>query len=221
MSHYSVLILGKNPEIQLFPYEELDLPPDELAVDPRAEFEVAVSAPNYAKEARKIILEIEQDDSPLHGLAGQYRQLLHRGRFEEIFEDWFGGQKGPDGDWGRYCNPEAKWDWFTFGGRWAGKLVLKPGHTGVLSGESEDEDVKFSPLEVDQARCGDIDWEKTRQSFSPFAVLKRGQWYEQGQMGWFAIVRERKSDEIWEDEITRLLEGVPDDETVSVFDCHI
>jgi hypothetical protein len=221
MSHYSVLILGKNPEIQLFPYEELDLPPEELAVDPRAEFEVTVSAQDFEAKAREIIAETEKTEDRFPGLAIQYRQLLRLGRYDEIFEQWFGGQRRRNGDWGHYRNPEAKWDWFQFGGRWAGKLVLKPGRKGVLSLESEDEDQEFSPLEVDQACFGDVDWEKTRKTFSPFAVLKHGRWYEVGQIGWFGATLERKSDEAWEDEISRLLDGIPDNETVSVYDCHI
>jgi len=34
-----------------------------------------------------------------------------------------------DGRFGRYCNPNAKWDWFEIGGRWKGKFnyKLKPG----------------------------------------------------------------------------------------------
>ena len=38
MSHFTVLVIGDNPEAQLEPFWELDLSPEEAAEDPRAEF---------------------------------------------------------------------------------------------------------------------------------------------------------------------------------------
>lgn len=226
MSHFSVLIIGKHPEEQLDPYWELDLPPDLLRNDPRAEFVTEVSAGDFEKSARQIIVSAEKSTAFSPRLAWHYRKLFREGRMEDILEDWFGGEKSDVGDWGYYRNPNAKWDWFSFGGRWAGKLVLRPGRTGVLSPESrnepgEDEADAFSPLEVDQAAFGDIDWKATRESFSPFAVLKRGKWFDQGNMGWFGVARNRKDDAAWENEISRLLEGVSESEPVFIYDCHI
>jgi hypothetical protein len=227
MSHYSVLIIGKDPELQLFPFEELggeeDPAPGRTPSDPRLEFEVLVPAGEFETKAREIIANLEAEDASFApaGLADRYRRLLDRGRAEDILAGWFGGQKRLNGDWGRYRNPNAKWDWFVFGGRWGGRLLLKPGRSGILSIESHVEDRKCSPLQVDRTRFGDVDWEATRKTFSPFAVLKRGEWHEQGGMGWFGVAFDCKPDAEWEDEITGLLDGVPDEETVSVYDCHI
>jgi hypothetical protein len=227
MSHYSVLIIGKDPERQLYPYEELageeDPDPDRTPSDPRLEFAVDVPAGEFEAKAREIIanLETEGVSSPSAGLSERYRRLLDQGRAEDILAHWFGGQKRRNGDWGRYRNPNAQWDWFRFGGRWAGKLLLKPGRSGVLSPESREKGAKFSPSEVDRARFGDVDWEATRKAFSPFAVLKRGEWHAQGGMGWFGIAFDCKPDAEWEDEIDGLLKEIPDRDLVSVYDCHI
>lgn len=234
MSHYSVLIIGEDPELQLFPFEELggeeDPGPDQVPSDPRLEFEVLVPAGEFEAKAREIIANLESEDASFApaGLAERYRRLLDQGRAEDIFAGWFGGRKrrtcpenSGNGDWGRYRNPNAKWDWFRFGGRWAGKLLLKPGRSGILSIESQVEDRAFSPRQVDRARFGDVDWEATRQAFSPFAVVKRGEWHEQGGIRWFGAAFHGKSDAEWEDEITGLLKDVPDGEPVSVYDCHI
>lgn len=217
MSHYSVLIIGKHPEAQLDPYWELDLPPDILRDDPRAEFFTEVPAGRFEEKVREVIATVE----PGHPeLANRYRRLLEEGRVEDILESWFGGEKGDVGDWGHYRNPVAKWDWCQLGGRHAGKLLLKLGRSGVLSPESREDGARFSPQEVNQARFGDIDWQETRKRFSPFAVLKHGQWHEWGEMGAFGMVSDPKPDAVWEDEISRLLKDVPDDEIVSIYDCH-
>jgi hypothetical protein len=49
--------------------------------------------------------------------------------FEEFLEDWHGMTKEHhfyDGEWGYWSNPNAKWDWYTPGGRWSQLLRLKP-----------------------------------------------------------------------------------------------
>lgn len=53
-----------------------------------------------------------------------------------------------------------------------------------------------------------------------FAVVKDGQWYEKGAMGWFACVSNEKGDE-WDSEFAALLDGLPDDTLLTVVDCHI
>ena len=52
-----------------------------------------------------------------------------------------------------------------------------------------------------------------------FAILKDGNWYEKGEMGWWACVSNEKDD--WSAEFAKLLDEIPDDTLVSVYDCHI
>lgn len=49
-------------------------------------------------------------------------------------------------------NPNKRWDWWVLGGRWSGKLLLKPGVLGSRSPNGG----------VDQARKGDVDFEEMR-----------------------------------------------------------
>ncbi len=56
-------------------------------------------------------------------------------------------------------------------------------------------------------------------SISTFAVLKDGKWYEKGSMGWWGMVSDEKSD--WDEEFTKLLDSIPNDTSLSVYDCHI
>ena len=52
-----------------------------------------------------------------------------------------------------------------------------------------------------------------------FAVLKDGEWYERGSMGWWGCVS--NEDEEWPQQFDKLLDGLPADTLVSVYDCHI
>lgn len=56
---------------------------------------------------------------------------------------------------------------------------------------------------------------------STFAVLKDGQWYERGSMGWWGCVSDEKDQGIWLEEFNKLLDGLPDETLLTVVDCHI
>lgn len=52
-----------------------------------------------------------------------------------------------------------------------------------------------------------------------YAVVKDGQWYARGKMGWFGMSSNEVDD--WESEFSLLLNGLPDDTQLTVVDCHI
>lgn len=56
---------------------------------------------------------------------------------------------------------------------------------------------------------------------SAHAVLKDGEWYEKGEMGWFGCVSDEKAPDSWKDEFNNLIDGLPDDTLLSLYDCHI
>jgi hypothetical protein len=209
-------------------------------------------------------------------------------------------------------NPNAKWDWYSLGGRWSGFFKLKPGATGetgrpgVFGNQAESGS-------VDQCRVKDIDiagmrdeagkkaaeqfdqlkrlmggsipkikksWkahidegfnETTRDRYwsqaalvklnqvrkseglskadrdfltwvdlekyqmpretyierarngaiGTFALLKDGQWYERGEMGWWGAVGNEKDESRWQEEFSKLFDTLDPDTIVSVVDCHI
>ena len=121
-------------------------------------------------------------------------------------------------------NPDAKWDWYVRGGRWAGYLWLKEGTEPLVPvnfswGWSEEEKQKV----IDENRA-DVAVKKdiaNLDNIIPFAIVKDGHWYEKGQMGWWAVVLNEKDDHIWEEEVKKLLEGLSEDTIISIYDCHI
>lgn len=56
---------------------------------------------------------------------------------------------------------------------------------------------------------------------STFAVLKDGQWYGRGSMGWWGCVSDEKDPNDWNRKVSELLDGLADDTLLSVVDCHI
>lgn len=48
--------------------------------------------------------------------------------FEHYMTEWKHYKKDQEtGKWGYWENPNAKWDWWTIGGRWSGSILLKSG----------------------------------------------------------------------------------------------
>jgi hypothetical protein len=182
------------------------------------------------------------------------------------------------GGWGYWHNPDAKWDWYQIGGRWAGYFRLKEqgkgkgkkGEPTLLMDKEKALKILSEPMTCDMAQKKDIDfegmrleneadaketWEKYQQalkekpeiadsptpyfeygvqdgdtkesyiarrtSFSTFAVLKDGEWYERGRMGWWACVSDEKDTDVWETEFQKLIEEASDDTWFAVVDCHI
>jgi hypothetical protein len=112
MSHFTVLVIGENPEEQLEPFDE------------------NLETPEYCKG--EISEESKSNMVDYYTRNGQNPDGLG---FDELYaikgKDWDGGslRKNPiTGVWEEFStyNPNSKWDWFQLGGRWSGLLKLKP-----------------------------------------------------------------------------------------------
>jgi len=58
-------------------------------------------------------------------------------------------------------------------------------------------------------------------AISTYAVLKDGEWYEKGEMGWFGMSSDKMTDQEWAIKVGELLDGLSDDTRITVVDCHI
>jgi len=80
---------------------------------------------------------------------------------EEFVEDYHGYKRDKHGNWGYYESPNAKWDWYQVGGRWAGSFLLKPDGEGRRGERSLlDNGPEIPENRVDQACKRDIDWDQ-------------------------------------------------------------
>lgn len=134
--------------------------------------------------------------------------------FEDFIENYIETKPNENNRYGYFHNPNAKWDWYSLGGRRSGMIKLKDGATGKI-GESG---VFKNSVGIDSAVKSDI---ANIDEIKTFAVLKDGKWFERGEMGWFGCVSDEKPQEQWDDELQKLIHELPDNELLSIYDCHI
>jgi DNA-dependent RNA polymerase auxiliary subunit epsilon len=103
-------------------------------------------------------------------------------------------------------NPDAKWDRYQVGGRWANELILKE--------RTADGDL----ITTDQAEMGEIDWdlmfEKKRIPFC-FVTIK-GEWLECGDLGFVEYDYDQ-----WYEIFIDYIKTLKEDDLVTVIDFHI
>lgn len=94
---------------------------------------------------------------------------------------------------------QAKWDWWTIGGRWS----------GLLNGS-------------DDARIGDIA-NNLPDDFSTYAVVTPdGNWHAPGEMGWFCSSESEEEWSEWQKHYKeRFITSSNPDWHIFIVDCHI
>lgn len=321
MSHFAVLVIGDDVEAQLQPYHEYECTgvKDEFVefVDETAEVLAGwktdtancVRLPEgeivscYSEEAREY--ERNNNDA-LEQIEVPVKE--HYADIKEYAEEYHGFEAGGTPDtFGRWTNPDAKWDWWLVGGRWTGFFKVKEGaahqvgEVGLMTEPAEDgwgDQLRKKDVDIDgmrdvarnhaseqydqfkavtagyelppfnswdEVREATDDIEKARAIYTEnpfvkaikdanigpwfdcalthfcvrtggrdayiqkavdncattFAVVKDGEWYERGDMGWWGMVADEKEDDEWGREFSKLIDGVPDDTLLTVVDCHI
>ena len=143
MSHFTVMVIGENPEKQLAPYQENNMgncPEEYLYFIDKTE------------ELKKDWEEISEDEK-----AGPNNS------FESYVEGNGYKKNMTEEKYGYYENINAKWDWYVLGGRWTGFLKLKDGAEGQ-AGEAGLMTRSESPGFVDSAIKNNIDFDGMRKS---------------------------------------------------------
>jgi len=137
MSHFTVMVIGDEPEEQLIPFQENNMG------DCRKEY---LKFRVFGFEA-----DIDEWFDTESAATAAYPQL------SDVSQDDVRGY---------WENPRAKWDWFQIGGRWAGFFKLKENalvaRRGRPSWLNDNEDNYRDGTHADQALKGDIDWEGMR-----------------------------------------------------------
>jgi hypothetical protein len=186
-----MLVFGKQPvDEQLEPYWELDLPMSELRDDKRAVFELVVPSSDLEQKFK----EFQESNS-------EYRYDTPI-EFMRKYHGYY-YSKEHDG-YGYYHNPNAKWDWYSIGGRWSGYLINK-------NGEPED-----------YTTVDNVDWDKMKEdTFPPYGFILDGKWYAKGEMGWFGMSDDKCEKDVWDEYFWKKVKEIPGEYPVTVVDCHI
>lgn len=147
-------------------------------------------------------------------------------RYDKIAKLFPKGIPVPKKSWNELCN-DSTLDWKER------KNVYKEDPAVIEWEEVINQTVKSisdSELESFYNWARQDDYAKSRneyiQSFAnsvlnTFAVIKDGKWYEKGEMGWWGAVSNKKDNDEWNKEFTKLIAGLPDNTLLSIYDCHI
>jgi hypothetical protein len=142
MSHFTVLVIGKNPEKQLKPYNEgLEVP--EYCKGVVSSEDVQGFIEFYTKEEKGVVKHTKNREEYYTLIDGVIWKHQTDGLSiaitpEELYEikgdDWNGCswrfEEGEVREYSTY-NPNSKWDWYELGGRWTGYFKIKDGGTGA------------------------------------------------------------------------------------------
>jgi len=64
--------------------------------------------------------------------------------------------------------------------------------------------------------------QKRRNSaLSTYAIVKDGEWFQKGEMGWWGMSSDEMTQEEWNKKQTEMFDELPDDTLISIIDCHI
>lgn len=204
MSHFTVLVIGPDVDKQLRPFHEFECTGynDEYVENIDKLSELKAEFANHKHEGEYSYVSLADFAENWHG-----SKVVYTGEEPDIkgYHKFGWARVTLSGDVTEYIdrtNPNAKWDWYQIGGRWKASLLLKDG------------------TRADEATKGEVDW-KAMGSFGTFAVVKDGQWYEKGEMGYWAMVSNAKGEPEWSEEYSSLLDSVSDDTMLTIVDCHI
>ncbi len=238
MSHFCVLVIGDDVDEQLAAYDEnLELEmhlvhtKEELIAKER-EWIALYDKNVYQKYmADPEMYAGRSDERHVRWLTEEFPKMLHW-TDEQCYEESVSGYRNDIAEGYQYCeihedgslwkttNEKARWDWYVQGGRYRGRLKLKePNEDAPLYGSNDEENARLKREGCcDQALVKDV---SNLDSFVPFAIVKDGEWYERGKMGWWCAVSDEKPLEDWEEEVRKLLKELHGDTLLTVLDCHI
>lgn len=127
MSHFSLLVIGDNPESQVVPFHEFESTGIEAFIQDIdvTEQVKSITAPDggfclqHALEEHGLHRRVVDDESSLD-IADKHKYGYAIVKDDTLIKAV------------RRTNPNARWDWYQIGGRWSGLFKLKPGKTGTV-----------------------------------------------------------------------------------------
>lgn len=192
MSHFTILVIGKNAEEQLAPFSEnLPLNFEDTEAKLREEYRTETGEAVRFKNGELVCKYSDQLSScwardgigfrssnvftpPLDSELVTVPVSEIYKTFEIYAKEYHGTEKDEKtGKYGHWHNENSKWDWYSLGGRWSGLFKTKKGKSGRVGRPGAFDNVP-KPGHVDSALLKDIDFEEMRND----AVLEAFERYE-------------------------------------------
>lgn len=159
MSHFAILVIGDDPDKQLAPYHEFEC---------TGRVDEYVQSIDIKDEFLDQLLRYKDEIDPLKETLEYYgyeNSVVESEEDIDIYgEHKFGYAVIKDGvieKVAKRTNPNAKWDWYSVGGRWTGFLKLKRGFKGITGKSGVFGNVAPKGY-ADQTTKGAVDWEGMR-----------------------------------------------------------
>ncbi len=170
MSHFTVLVVGENPEQQLAPFQENnmgDCPKEYLQF-------FDVTDENFAEwqseTCDRLVLPSGDLVSPYKDeYANKNLQRIEVPKsqafpsFQQYMEDYCGYKVNAEGRYGYWENPNRKWDWYQLGGRWSNMFLLKD---GSRSDQARKKDIDFAVMLENNKRNAETAYKKYQLELS-------------------------------------------------------
>lgn len=320
MSHFTVVVIGSDVNDQMVNYAEQDfdekyasfedIQDSSLEEYKNKEVEIVVLADGTLHSKYDSEFKVYNKTNFSTDYVYPEGYIVRLGKFTEIYptfeefmEGWHGTTERDEktGRYGYWTNKNAKYDYYTLGGRWTGFFRPKVGATGEL-GRSGVFDNKPNEGWVDSIKVGDIDvdgmqaeavreanetydkieailkgraypsWTVIREKHNedidaaraeyndnevvkdfnkakfyiwgdfvetygnsreeyvarqknstmvPFAVVKDGQWYQKGEMGWWGMSTDEMTQDEWNTKFWEMINSLPPETELNLLDCHI
>jgi hypothetical protein len=182
--HFLVIVIGEDPGEQLAPFNENTCREEYLEFYDRED-----SSREHYQTGVFDYPDANADDADR---GKPLREVFPT--FEDYMEDFYGERDERTGRYGQWFNPNAQYDWYQFGGRFTGHLVLKPGREGLI-GSPGICTAPAGPGRADQAKKGDID----------FAAMSR-EWYASFLADWAKLERSGETS----DRLAKLRHDIPE-----------
>ncbi|RLJ03806.1 MAG: hypothetical protein DRP08_02985 [Candidatus Aenigmatarchaeota archaeon] len=258
MSHFSLTVVGYDVDEMLAPYCEHDKSymtfTDTTDEDTREYIEGTANMLiidgeqhfPWSKEAKAYSTEYEKE----YGRKPKQVEV----KFTDIYDtfdnfenNWFCREsitRSGETRYGHYNNPNAKWDWYTIGGRWDGYWLKKDGSMANQTLKAQIDFDKMIEIRRKDAeyrwnyyhKNGKIDdmwirldlseFEKPLDEYvecaetpATFAILWKDKWYERGEMMWFGVSIENEAQ--WNGIYREIWDSIHEEELITIVDYHI
>lgn len=167
MSHFTVLVIGDNPEDQLAKYDEslevkTIIPKADLIAKEKQYVENYKNG-TYAEFLAdpKAYKEGCSNEGHINYLENEFPKKLEwtdEDFYQEAIRHIEEKNINEDGSVTSYYNPDSKWDWYQLGGRWTGFFLKKVGASGT-QGSPGIMTKAAAADRIDQGRKRDIDFD--------------------------------------------------------------
>lgn len=216
MSHFTVLVIGEDVDEQLAPFQENNMD-------------------NCPEEYLEFVEDEDSEPDEKTGKRGYWENPNRKWDWYVIGGRWTGMLKlkpnaeGEIGEPGTFNEPAE-------GGYCDSALIKDIDFEGMQKESAAEREENWADYQKALKAKEDLTWRRitmgindkttkesymARSTFSTFAVLMNGKWYQKGEMGWFGVASDEKDQDKWQDEFDKLLKELPPDTRITIVDCHI